>query len=756
MMAGDQPRPAPFVGPRPYRIGENLFGRDRERLQLVDLLIAERIVHFYSPSGAGKTSLVQAALVPMLRNEDFTVPGVARVTFEAATGISEPAANRYVFAVLLSLEETQPKEQQFPLTALARMTLPGYLDQRWANTARTGGMVLILDQFEEILTIDPTNVEAKKEFFAQLGAALRSPHRWALLSMREEHVAGLDPYRSLIPTRLVSTFRLEPLNDQQARQAMKGASAEAGVVFTDGAARKLTDDLRRVRVQRLGGLLEEQLGPAVEPTQLQVVCLRLWSRLTPDKTSIEESDIEALGTADTALADYYAEAVARLGTRERLVRDWIEDELITPQGLRNQILKEDALQSPRVDAEAIAVLDERHLVREERRRGIGWLELAHDRLVQPIRINNAAWREAHLTSFQRQTALWERQKRPPHLEFRGHALRDAERWAKEHESELTDSERDFLNACVRSRRVRNARLASIIAPALMIFAAVSVYSYRLWLNARPWSDWVDLRTGESYELGGDFVSIGRTQPGFESLFTNQINLEENVVSRWHLMVSRDLQAFDMRSLNGTTINARFLPYGYRQEVKDGDLIAIAGLAPFRFSRIEPYYIPSLPRAAPKSSVPADAWAILIDGPSRMVSPLTESDYFLGRGEDGNLSLSSKDDRSLLRVRRGDQDIDLQALGTSDADRLFAMFKYEDRNYVAAGIPRGSRVSDFLRHDSGEPLSGTEYASKMSFCIGPPSQGRSVSLRGVQTQLVDIDSNDKPNCTLGPFQIVVLR
>src|SRR5262249_41901038 len=149
---------------------------------------------------------------------------------------------------------------------------------------------------------------------------------------------------------LASTFRLELLNEQQARQTMQQAAAQAGVVFTDGAARKLTDDLRRVRVQRPGGSLEEQLGPTVEPTQLQVVCLRLWKKLALDQTRIEERDVVALGNAATALADYYAETVPRLGIRERLVRDWIEDELITPQGLRNQILKEAALQSGRVDA----------------------------------------------------------------------------------------------------------------------------------------------------------------------------------------------------------------------------------------------------------------------------------------------------------------------------------------------------------------------------------------------------------------------
>ena len=113
-MTFDGQRPAPFVGPRPYKIGERLFGRDRERLELLDLLIAERIVLLYSPSGAGKTSLVQAALVPALKDEAFTVPAVARVTFERATGIVEPAANSYVFAVLLSLEEEQPKDRQLP------------------------------------------------------------------------------------------------------------------------------------------------------------------------------------------------------------------------------------------------------------------------------------------------------------------------------------------------------------------------------------------------------------------------------------------------------------------------------------------------------------------------------------------------------------------------------------------------------------------------------------------------------------------
>jgi hypothetical protein len=757
MTSGDQPRPAPFVGPRAYKIGEKLFGRDRETLELLDLLIAERIVLLYSPSGAGKTSLVQAALVPALKREAFTVPAVARVTFERATGIPEPAINRYIFALLLSLEEGQPKEKQLPSATLARMTLPDYLDQNWAATAQTGGLVLILDQFEEILTIDPTDTSTKREFFAQLGAALHSRYRWALFSMREEHVAGLDPYKSLIPTRLASTFRLELLSEQQARQTMHQASAEAGVVFANSAAQRLADDLRRVRIQRPGGLLEEQLGPTVEPTQLQVVCLRLWSKLGADKRSVEESDVEALGSADTALADYYAETVTRLGARERLVRDWIEDELITPQGLRNQILKEHALQGQRVDAQAISLLDERHLVREERRRGISWLELTHDRLVQPVRSNNAIWREAHLTSFQRQAALWDKESKPSRLELGGEALAEAEAWAEAHSKELTPAEQAFLKICVQShqrerqqkRTTRTIRLLVVLAVLSALPFAATLYSG--WRQAQPWAHLTNLASGGVTELKGDTFSIGRTAGPIR----NKLNLSPNTVSRLQLFISRDRHAQDARSLNGTTINARFLQYGTESELKDHDLIAIAGMALFRFSVAEPSFVPFIPARAPEPSPAAEgAWAMLIDGASRTVLPLIEGSYFISKGKNDNISIeSSKNTESLLRIIRTDKEVELETLETSDDHRLFAMFKHEDRTYFAVQIPSGKRVSEFLTKNTGEEISGTEYTSKMSFCFGPSSQGRPMTLHGVATKFVIIDSDEQPSCTLGPFQIV---
>ena len=76
-------RANPYVGPRSFQDGETIYGRKREASKLLNLLIAERVVVLHSPSGAGKSSLLQAALLPLLREENFTVLPIMRVSGKA-------------------------------------------------------------------------------------------------------------------------------------------------------------------------------------------------------------------------------------------------------------------------------------------------------------------------------------------------------------------------------------------------------------------------------------------------------------------------------------------------------------------------------------------------------------------------------------------------------------------------------------------------------------------------------------------------
>ncbi|OQY87754.1 MAG: hypothetical protein B6D41_11485 [Chloroflexi bacterium UTCFX4] len=441
-------RPNPYVGPRPFQTGEKMYGRERETRELLNLLIAERIVLLYSPSGAGKTSLIQAALFPKLREEEFVVLPTMRVNSEPPVidkNETRATFNRYALSTLLSLEEAQPREKRLSLTQLAGLTFHEYLKQR--ADLQDKNPVLLFDQFEEIITTAPMERDAKFLFFEQIGEALRDRSRWALFSMREDYIAGLDPYIRPLPTRFSTRYRLDVLNTDAAREAIQQPARDAGVTFTDSAAQKLINDLRQVHIQRPDGTMETQPGLYVEPVQLQVVCLRLWNNLGANDTEISESDIAQVGDVNSALASYYALRVSAVASAtnesERAIREWFDRQLITEQGIRGQVLMEPE-RSRGLSNAAIRMLVDAHLVRADERRGATWYELAHDRLIEPLRSNNATWFQENLSAFQQQADLWERQERPDGLLLRGKAWDEGYLWAQQHATELTPVEQAFF------------------------------------------------------------------------------------------------------------------------------------------------------------------------------------------------------------------------------------------------------------------------------------------------------------------------
>jgi WD40 repeat protein len=481
--------PNPFVGPRAFQEGEQgrFFGRERELEKLLNLLIARRLVLLYAPSGAGKTSLIQAALIPRLRAERFLVRHTVRVNAETPAEAAPLAPNRYLFSTLLNLEEELPAAERAAPETLARESLAGYLERRRGGEAIDE--VLIFDQFEELLTLDPTDRPAKEAFLAGLGAALQYTRRWALFAIREDFYGGLRPLLLPLPTRLDAIFQLDLLDASRALDAIREPARGVGVEFDGGTAATLVDDLRRTSVQRPDGSVEEVRGVTIEPVQLQVVCYRLWERKFADSgwtKTITRKDLERAGDVDSALQSYYAERVtaiaAATGISERRIRDWVEEQLITGAGLRGQVLRERTATAG-LPNEGVRALVDAHLVRAEERRGATWYELAHDRLVGPVRADNGAWRAANLTALQRQAALWDEQGRHEGQLLRGEALAKAE--AETDETALSEVERAFLAACravraaaERERRLKGQRdmaiLASLGGIAAILVASIAV------------------------------------------------------------------------------------------------------------------------------------------------------------------------------------------------------------------------------------------------------------------------------------------
>ncbi|HKR65244.1 MAG TPA: ATP-binding protein, partial [Thermoanaerobaculia bacterium] len=442
----------PYVGPRSFNCGEKLYGRGTESARLFHLLLADRIVLFYSPSGAGKTSLLQAQLTPRLQREGFDVIYDIRVGRKPGGTPSIPV-NRYILGAMLSIEESL--EKHLSLDELAAMSFGDYL--KHVRELRPGRrrLALLFDQFEEIF-VDPTDEAAKREFFRIVGELLEDSSLYAVFSMREDWIALMDEYADLIPSRFKARQRLSLLTEAQAVEAIREPASSEGVEFK--VAEQLAHDLARTTIMSPDGSTREAYS-FVEPVQLQVVCLTLW-----EKPRAKEKVIDNLAgvSVDTALADYYRRCIDEVVVKkkladERTVREWFSG-LITPRGLRAQVML-DTKKSGGLSNEAIDALVDKHLVRSEQRGGRTWFELSHDRLVNPIRSSNAEWNVEHLSLLQRRALEWEQQGRPAHLLLRGRALLDAKNSAdvKQNAESLKTYESLFLETSKAAQTPLEAR-----------------------------------------------------------------------------------------------------------------------------------------------------------------------------------------------------------------------------------------------------------------------------------------------------------
>ncbi len=443
----------PFVGPRPIQQGEPLYGRTTEVRELYNRLQARRIVVLHSPSGAGKSSLVQAGLIPKLKAGNFDVWKPIRVNLDprGLAGIPEQA-NRYLVSAIVSLEDELPAERRRSPAELGALAFLDYLDSRPRRKGRESrSVVLLFDQFEELLTLDPQALAEKREFMAAVGQALNSDKYWALFIIREDYLAAFAPYRDRIPTQMSNTFRLDLLGLDGARETAEQLAAIGGRRFP--GVDKLIRDLSTIQVQQPDGSFVAQPGHYVEPVHLQVVCRRLWAAMPEADLSIEDEHITEYAKVSTALAGYYADAVATMAggnlTIERAVREWVGGKLIVG-GIRSQIRREPS-RSGGLDNELIDRLCACYLVRTEQRAGADWYELGHDRMVEPVQNDNRAWEQSHLHPLQVQAKLWEGGRRSQALLLRGEALAKALVWSRQNSALLTADEHEFLVASSKQR-----------------------------------------------------------------------------------------------------------------------------------------------------------------------------------------------------------------------------------------------------------------------------------------------------------------
>jgi formylglycine-generating enzyme required for sulfatase activity/flagellar basal body-associated protein FliL len=526
----------PYVGPRPFTAAEagRFFGREQEANQLLSLVLAERLALFYAQSGAGKSSLLQARLMPHLEQAGLIVLPLGRVSGDLPPGVSR-VNNIFAFNLMLSLARSQGDPNRFSGVSLshflARLTSDDghsyYYDAEAlptvVNPAEAAAYVLIIDQFEEIITTHPEHWPERADFFRQLDAAMADdPLLRVVLTLREDFVAGLDPYSSLLTGKLRARFYMQRMGQAAALEAIRRPAELGGRPFAPGVAESLVDNLRQLRSQTplippSEGGLRGVFGQFVEPVQLQVVCYQLWENLKgrladlpgtlrEDLAGLNEitaADVDMLGNVDKALADFYEQALAKtlaqltspptpLSSEERgpggevselHLRRWFDQELITEAGTRGTVYQ-GAQETAGLPNAAVKLLADQFLLRAELRAGGMWYELVHDRFVEPIVQANQKWEAERLqrNPLAAPAAAWHND---PAKLLDGTQLAAAQAYAEANPLDITKEEREFLQESLRreaerQEQARQARRRNLFIGVALVVVAIVMAALAVW------------------------------------------------------------------------------------------------------------------------------------------------------------------------------------------------------------------------------------------------------------------------------------
>jgi len=392
----------PYVGPRSFRKEQRqfFFGRDEEADELVSIITAHSAVLFYSQSGAGKTSLLNAKLIPKLEEEEtFYVLPPMRVQGQLPANLKVGRnTNIFVLNALMSCGVDVTK-------ANMNMTFHEFVAQCGEHKNEYGEptpIVMVFDQFEELFTSYPGRWPDREDFFKQIGEALEgnpkkglagNPLLRVIFCMREDYIAELDPYLPLLPEKLRTRFRLEHLREKKALTAITKPLEKTNRTYAPGVAELLVRNLLRIPNQSMTGT--QTMGIYVEPVQLQVVCQSLWDALTPEENVITLKHLQKYGDVSQALSNFYERSIKSVakdtGVKEETLRRWFGDTLITPEGTRAPVNRGNEATGGMPNA-AIDKLEAMRLIKGEwKGTNVRWYELAHDRFIEPIRRSNERW-----------------------------------------------------------------------------------------------------------------------------------------------------------------------------------------------------------------------------------------------------------------------------------------------------------------------------------------------------------------------------
>ena len=195
---------------------EFFFGRKDETSRLVYSLQSSRLTILYGARGVGKTSLLRAGVAEQLRQKSQTESCVVLFDDWSKPNVLEN------LSVAIDRSVGRPSRQKMP-----RSETRSFAEDcaSWAKRLgdEDGELFILLDQFDDYLMLNPTADTHPGSFDREFATAVSKrglPVNF-VIAVRDDLLASLDRYQSMIPGLFSSLIRLEPLTRAQATEAIE-------------------------------------------------------------------------------------------------------------------------------------------------------------------------------------------------------------------------------------------------------------------------------------------------------------------------------------------------------------------------------------------------------------------------------------------------------------------------------------------------------------------------------------------------------
>lgn len=377
------------------------FGREGEVAELTRRVKRKLLTVLFGKSGLGKTSILQAGLVPRLRSERYCP---VRLRIDYGRESREPAEQ-----IKQAIRKATVNGEWTHDVAAPAESIWEFLHHRDDVLKDASGEklipLLIFDQFEELFTLaqsdefgraraarfieeladlvenrPPKGLEARldsDESIAERFDFTRSDYR-VVIALREDYLAPLESLKRAMPSLSQNRLRLAPMTGRDALEAV----VQPGNRMRPGNP-LVSDEVAEAIVRFVAGG-SELANAEVEPSLLSLICRELNEQRIAQGRSEISQDLLA-GSHDTILGNFYERSLA---DQPASVRRIIEDDLLTESGFRENLAEESLLhrfQAAGAAPDALTKLVNRRLLRIEERLDVRRAELTHDVLTGVVK-----------------------------------------------------------------------------------------------------------------------------------------------------------------------------------------------------------------------------------------------------------------------------------------------------------------------------------------------------------------------------------